>query len=110
MTLPETGLTELFGIADENLRAIEEAFGVQLAARGNEVSVVGQGVAEEGARRLLRGLSELMAAGYPLRSSDVSTAIRVVKEDPQASIPEFFLESPLGPTLKSVVTARNTKQ
>ncbi|MDQ2978303.1 MAG: hypothetical protein M3R62_03720, partial [Acidobacteriota bacterium] len=28
LTLPESGLTEFFGIADENLRAIEDAFGV----------------------------------------------------------------------------------
>ncbi len=110
MTVPETGLNELFGIADENLRAIEEAFGVRLAARGNEISVVGEGPAEDAARRLLEGLSELMAVGYPLRSGDVGTAIRVAREAPDASIPEFFLESPFGPTLKSTVSARNTKQ
>ncbi|MFN2386578.1 MAG: PhoH family protein [Thermoanaerobaculia bacterium] len=48
--------------------------------------------------------------GYPLRGSDVGTAIRVVREDPQADLVEFFTESPLGPQLKSVVTARNAKQ
>ncbi len=103
-------MNELFGIADENLRAIEEAFRVRLSARGNEIQVVGDGAAEDAARRLLEGLSELLGAGYPLRSSDVATAIRVAREDPTASIPEFFLESPLGPSLKSVVTARNMKQ
>ena len=108
--LPETGLTELFGIADENLRAIEEAFGVRLAARGNEISVVGEGEAEATVRHLLSGLSELLASGYALRASDVATAVRIVKEDPKASIPEFFLETPFGPTLKSTVSARNSKQ
>jgi phosphate starvation-inducible protein PhoH and related proteins len=103
-------LTELFGIADENLRAIEEAFGVRLAARGNEISVVGEGEAESSARRLLSGLSELLAAGYPLRSGDVGTAIRIIREDPKASLMEFFLDSPFGPTLKGSVSARNTKQ
>jgi phosphate starvation-inducible PhoH-like protein len=110
VTLPETGLNELFGIADENLRAIEEAFGVRLAARGNEIQVVGEGPAQDAARRLIEGLSELLAAGFALRSSDVSTAIRVAREDPGASIAEFFLVSPFGPSLKSVVTARNMKQ
>ncbi|MGH9316208.1 MAG: PhoH family protein [Thermoanaerobaculia bacterium] len=110
VTLPEAGLTALFGIADENLRAIEEAFGIRLASRGNEISVVGEGEAEDTARRLLSGFSELLAIGYPLRSSDVATAIRVFKEDASASIVEFFVESPFGPTLKSVVTARNIKQ
>jgi phosphate starvation-inducible PhoH-like protein len=103
-------LTALFGIADENLRAIEEAFGVRLAARGNEISVVGEGPAQDAARRLLAGLSELLAMGYPLRSGDVATAIRVSREDPSASLVEFFVDSPFGESLKSVVSARNIKQ
>ena len=103
-------MTALFGIADENLRAIEESFSVRLAARGNEISVVGEGPGEDTARRLLEGFSELLAVGYPLKGSDVATAIRVLKEDPKASLVEFFTESPFGPSLKSVVTARNVKQ
>ena len=103
-------MTAFFGIADENLRAIEEAFGVRLAARGNEISVVGEGASEEAARRLLAGLSELLAVGYPLRAGDVATAIRVAREDPGASLVEFFVDSPFGESLKSVVTARNIKQ
>ena len=104
-------MTALFGIADENLRAIEEAFGVRLAARGNEISVIGGGEGkEETARRLLADFSELLAMGYPLKTSDVATGIRVLKEDPEASLVEFFVESPFGPSLKSTVTARNIKQ
>jgi phosphate starvation-inducible PhoH-like protein len=111
VTLPETGLTALFGIADENLRAIEDAFGVRLQARGSEVAVVGgEASAQEAARRLLAGLSDLLAGGFPLRGSDVATAIRVAREDPTASLTEFFTDSPFGPTLKSVVTVRNIKQ
>jgi phosphate starvation-inducible protein PhoH len=91
------------------LRAIEEAFRVRLAARGNEVSVVG-GEGEASARKLLSAFSELAAKGYPLKGSDVATAIRVLKEDPSASLVEFFTESPFGPTLSSVVSARNSKQ
>jgi phosphate starvation-inducible PhoH-like protein len=103
-------VTALFGIADENLRAIEEAFGVRLAARGNEISVKGEGEGEETARKLLADFSELLAIGYPLKASDVSTGIRVLKEDPGASLVEFFVETPFGPTLKSSITARNIKQ
>jgi phosphate starvation-inducible protein PhoH len=63
VTLPETGLTALFGIADENLRAIEEAFRVRLQARGSEISVVG---ALGGPRRhLITGLTDLMAPAIP---------------------------------------------
>ena len=71
---------------------------------------MGEGEAQNAVRRLLGGFSELLTIGYPLRGSDVLTAIRVLKEDPNASIVEFFVDSPFGPTLKSVVTARNVKQ
>ena len=83
---------------------------MKLAARGNEISVVGEGPAEDQVRRLLGAFSELMASGYPLKTSDVATAIRVTREDPEASLVEFFMESPFGPSLKSVVSARNIKQ
>ena len=108
--MPDAGFTALFGVADENLRAIEEAFSVRLAARGNEVSVVGTGEGEDAARRLLAAFSDLAAMGYPLKGSDVATAIRVLKENPSASLVEFFTESPFGPSLRSVVSARNNKQ
>ena len=72
--------------------------------------MVGEGEAEEAARRLLTGLSDLLAGGYPLRGTDVATAIRVVREEPRASLVEFFTDSPFGPSLKSVVTVRNLKQ
>ena len=83
---------------------------MRLAARGNEISVVGQGPSEDAARRLLASLSELLASGYPLRAGDVATAIRVVREAPNVSLVEFFLDSPFEEALKSVVTARNIKQ
>jgi phosphate starvation-inducible PhoH-like protein len=92
------------------LRAIEEAFRVRLAARGNEISVVGEGEGQNTARKLLSAFADLAAVGYPLKGSDVATAIRVLKEDPDASLVEFFTESPFGPSLSSVVSARNTKQ
>jgi len=41
LTLPEAGLGALFGVHDENLRLLEDAFGVEIAARGREVSVSG---------------------------------------------------------------------
>jgi len=71
---------------------------------------VGDGEAEAAARHLLSGLSELLASGYPLRPSDVTTAIRIVQDDPKASLTEFFLDAPFGPTLKATVSARNAKQ
>jgi phosphate starvation-inducible PhoH-like protein len=83
---------------------------VRLQARGSEISVLGEGPGQDRARHLISGLTDLMASGYPLKTSDVATAIRVVKEDPAVSLTEFFTESPFGPSLKTVVSVRNIKQ
>ena len=72
--------------------------------------MVGEGPGQDRARHLIAGLTDLMASGYALKTSDVATAIRVVKEDPAVSLTEFFTDSPFGPSLNSVVSVRNIKQ
>jgi len=73
---------------------------VRLQSRGSEIAVLGDGPGADPARRLLTGLSDLLASGYPLQRSDVATAIRVIREDPTVTLVEFFTDSPFGPTLK----------
>ena len=90
LNLAEEGLELLFGTRDENLRRIEAAFGVELAARGNHVSVEGAPAAVHAASRLLEQLSLLIERGYQLRNEDVTTAIRVIREAPETSLVEFF--------------------
>ena len=90
LNLAEEGLELLFGTRDEHLRRIEAAFGVELAARGSQVSIEGAPAAVHAVSRLLDQLSRLIEKGFQLRSEDVSTAIRVIREAPEASLVEFF--------------------
>ena len=111
VTLPECGLYRAFrrrrrkpqghrgGIRRSPRRAAERGLGL------------GSGEGEDAARRTPRGLSELAAMDIPLKGE------RRRDRDPGCSrrtrprlVVEFFTESPFGPTLKSVVTARNIKQ
>jgi phosphate starvation-inducible PhoH-like protein len=108
--VPETGLSSLFGRLDENLRAIEDAFGVKLVARGSDVSVAGSGPSVDLVRRLLSEFAELISRGYSIQKTDVATAIAVLKEDPTVSLVEFFSDDFLGPSLRAVVAPRNVKQ
>jgi len=61
-------------------------------------------------QRMLGELSELLRQGHALQKSDVLTAIAVLKEDPSASLLDFFSSDYLGPTLRSVVAPRNVRQ
>ncbi len=103
-------MAALFGRSDESLRAIEEAFGVRLVARGTEISVAGSGPGAEAARALLTQLGELISSGHALQRGDVLAAIRVLREDPGTSLAEFFKDEYLGPALKTSVIPRNLKQ
>jgi phosphate starvation-inducible protein PhoH and related proteins len=110
LTLSEEGLDSLFGTQDENLRQIERAFGVELSARGNNLTLAGEPDAVAAAARLLEQLSELLAAGYRFRSHEIQTAIRVAREDPAASLVEFFTGGGLLAAVRRVVSPRSLNQ
>ncbi len=110
LTLAEAGIETLFGTQDENLRRIERAFGVTLAARGNELRISGEDPEQVRAvERLMGGLSALLAKGHRFRPGDVATAIRVLQDDPEASLEEFFAEGVVAAS-RRVVQPRSPNQ
>jgi phosphate starvation-inducible PhoH-like protein len=110
VTLAEEGLAAVFGTRDENLRRIERAFGVTLAARGTEIRVDGEPPAVAAVEHLLQELSSLAERGYRVRTVDVQTAIRVISENPSFSLVEFFLpDGPLA-AVRRLVVPRSLKQ
>jgi phosphate starvation-inducible PhoH-like protein len=110
LTLAEEGIEQLFGTRDENLRRIEAAFGVQVAARGNQLSVSGEPEGVAAAARVLEQLSQLVGTGYRLKSEDVATAIRVVAEDPAASLIDFFAAEGPGAAVRRLIQPRSLNQ
>jgi len=110
LTLAEEGIEQLFGTRDENLKRIEAAFGVQVAARGNQIFIEGESEAAERARGLFEQLSKLIERGYRLRPEDVTTAIRVVGEDPQASLVEFFVADGQMASVRRLISPRSLNQ
>ena len=110
LTLAEEGTEQLFGTQDENLRRIEAAFGVEVSARGNQVTISGAPEGVHTAGLVLEQLSLLIAKGYRLKSEDVATAIRVVAEDPGTSLVDFFVESETAPAARRLVQPRSLNQ
>jgi len=93
LTLAEEGIEQLFGTHDENLRRIEAAFGIEVSARGNQIFLSGEEAGVASAGRVLEQLSLLVEKGYRLKPEDVPTAIRVVSENPAASLEDFFAQA-----------------
>ncbi len=110
LTLSEGTATKLFGVQDENLRMIEDAFNVKISARNGEIFVQGEPADIASAEKLLSGLHELIDRGHPIRKTELATGIRVLREKPDADIVDFFADEKLQPAVRKVVTPRNVNQ
>ena len=100
----------VFGVNDENLRLIEEAFEVTINARGSEVQVQGDAENAKAALKLIGDMQVLAERGLAVRKSAISTAIRVLRDDPAANLIDFFTGDTLGATLRKVVKPRTLAQ
>lgn len=111
MTVAPEGIASLFGTHDQNLKHIERAFGVRIAARGSDVHIDGEPERVAVVQHLVDELSALASRGYRLRKEDVRTAIRVVQEAPDLSLVEFFQPSdPMLAATRKVVAPRSLNQ
>jgi phosphate starvation-inducible PhoH-like protein len=110
LTLDEEGTHTLFGNHDENLRMIEDEFGVKISARGNEIFVQGKADNVRPVEKLLGQMQQLISDGYPLRKSDVSTGVRVLRDKPEANLVDFFTDDAVQASVRRVVTPRNVAQ
>src|SRR3954464_1737469 len=110
LNLDEQQSHTLFGNHDENLRMLEDEFGVKISSRGNEIFVQGTAESVATVERLLAQMQQLIRLGYPLKRSDINTGMRVLRDKPELNIVDFFTDDSLGASLKRVVTPRNLAQ
>src|SRR5438105_7027336 len=110
LTLDEQGTHTLFGNHDENLRMLEDAFGVKISSRGNEIFVQGKAESIAPVEKLLGEMQELIGKGYPIKKSDVFTSVRVLRDKPDVNLVDFFTDDAVGAAVRRVVTPRNLAQ
>jgi phosphate starvation-inducible PhoH-like protein len=110
LTLDEQGSHTLFGNHDENLRMLEEEYGVKISSRGNEIFVKGAPEIVGPVEKLLNEMQQLITQGYPLKKSDVLTGVRVLREKPDTNLVEFFTDGGVQQSLRRIVTPRNVAQ
>ncbi len=110
LRLDDEGTQALFGSRDENLRMLEDAFGVKISSRGNEIFVQGNAENVAPVEKLLGEMQELIEQGYPLKKSDVSTGVRVLRDRPDTNLVDFFTDDALQAAVRRVVTPRNVAQ
>ncbi len=110
MILPEGSVQAICGANDENLRRVEKALQVTLGVRGSAVQIQGTAEAVGQAERLLTDLGALAASGRRLSGGDLATALRVVAEEPAASLVDFFKTGALIQASRRLVAPRSLNQ
>lgn len=109
--IPGEGGLSFFGIRDRNLRSLEQDLGLTLASRGDVLLADGPedriallGTALEGLAALRRDL------GQRYRIGDLRAAIRILSQDPGASLREYFVETVVTPSPGKLVRPRSLRQ
>ena len=110
LTLDEQGAQTLFGTHDENLRMLEGEYGVKISARGTEIFVKGPAEQIAPVEKILSEMQELIIKGYPVKKTDVSTAMRVLRDKPDGSVIDFFTDNKVQQSVRKVVSPRNIAQ
>lgn len=107
ITLDPRTLEAIAGHYDEALRLIEDRFGVQLAARGNDITVSAteNGVDDRIAHvtALLRQIGELHERGVVLGRDELKAAVRLIQREPDARLVEHFVDGRIDAPAKTIV-------
>jgi len=108
--VPESFSAELFGTYDENLRTIEKSSNVRIAARGCEVHLSGAPADVERAERLLLQMVDLLESGYSIRRGDVEIALRLLRDNPEATLTDFFSQGRVKAAPGRAITPKTLNQ
>ncbi len=109
--IPGEGGLAFFGIRDRNLRALEEILGLTLSSRGEVLLAEGP---EDQIALLAAALEGLAALHRDLdqryRMADLRAALRILGQDPGASLREYFIETVINPSPGKAVRPRSLRQ
>jgi phosphate starvation-inducible protein PhoH and related proteins len=92
VTVPEAGVSTLFGAYDDNLRQLESLLNVRIRTQGHELMVEGDAGSTAKVARLVEQLGDLIAAGHSISDRDVKTAAQLVAEDASVDLRDYFLK------------------
>lgn len=110
ISIPNQGALSLFGVHDANLKLIEKLLGVQLVTRGDELLVDGAPEQVQLLENVFSQLSALVDGGHRLASRDLQVALRLLRQDPNISLEDYFVRSVIHPSKNKRVMPRSLHQ
>jgi phosphate starvation-inducible PhoH-like protein len=92
VTVPEAGVSTLFGAYDDNLRQLETLLNVRIRTQGHELMVEGDAANTAKVARLVDQLGALIDEGHSISDKDVKTAAQLVADDGAVDLRDYFLK------------------
>ena len=100
---------ELYGQQNNNLKEVENLYGIRIHSRGGKLSFQGEDVGVESAHRLLKEMYGLIEKGYTLNPGDLELASRIVEEK-EIKLEDIFLDTICVSTRKRIVAPKSLTQ
>lgn len=100
---------ELYGQQNENLKEIENLYGIRIHSRGGKLSLEGDSKEVESAHKFLSEIYTLMQKGYSLDPGDLELASRIVDEK-SIQLEDVFLDTVCVSTRKKIIAPKSLTQ
>lgn len=110
VVLSDRSLQLLFGPLDENIRFLEQLFGVTIHARDSSVTIDGEEEDVSALERILVDFSTLVDRGHSITNGDLKSAFKQIAEDTALSLHDFFPKMQLLSGGKRQVTPKSLNQ
>jgi len=101
---------ELLGQHDEHVKLLEREIGLRIEVGDGTLTLIGDPVESELARRVLGQLYGLLENGYPVYLADVEYALRILGSDRTARLRDIFLDTVFISANKRVITPKTVTQ
>jgi phosphate starvation-inducible PhoH-like protein len=108
--LSDRSLQLLFGPLDENIRFMEELFGVTIHSRDSALTIDGEEADVSALEKILVDFSTLVDRGHSISNGDLKSAFKQIAEDAALSLHDFFPKMQLLAAGKRQVTPKSLNQ
>lgn len=108
--LSDRSLQLLFGPLDENIRFLENLFGVTIQARNSSLTIDGEEEDVDALEKILLDFSGLVDKGHSIANGDLKSAFKQIAEDAALSLHDFFPKMQLLTGGKRQVTPKSINQ
>lgn len=108
--LSDRSLQLLFGPLDENIRFLENLFGVTIQARDSSLTIDGEAENIDALEKILTDFSALVDKGHSIANGDLQSAFKQIAEDAALSLHDFFPKMQLLTNGKRQVTPKSLNQ